>query len=107
MTDTPLAQQPGASSFVVPLRGNHFRDIDAKIAWAEAQPGDQLQLERDPDNEYDPNAIRVVNNDGVWLGFIPKEVAAWLARDMDAGQQFTCTVTDDRELAIEKASDEA
>src|SRR4051812_19482631 len=51
-------------------------------------------LEREPDNEHDPNAVKVnIAGDfkltklrGVQLGYLRKEVAAMLAPKIDAGQ---------------------
>ena len=49
----------------------------------EVHRGDQLILERDPLNEFDPNCIRVLTTTGKWIGFVPKETAAEVAPIMD------------------------
>lgn len=35
--------------------------------------GQELKMELDPENKYDPNAIKVLNLDGDMCGFIPKK----------------------------------
>ncbi len=54
--------------------------------------GAELELRRDPDNAYDPNAI------GVWfgalqLGFLKREIALRVAPNIDAGERYTAAVT--------------
>ena len=51
-----------------------------------------LFVDRDPDNEYDPDAIGVYVEDGDrehHLGFLKRELAAKLAPMMDAGHAIT------------------
>ncbi len=51
------------------------------------------ELVREPNNEHDPNAIRVVIAE-FFLGYVPKNIASWLAPKMDAdetfGAEFVC-----------------
>ena len=47
-------------------------------------PGSPLELHRDRDNEYDANAI-AVHAGGAQVGFVPRELAAELAGELDAG----------------------
>jgi len=62
----------------------------------ELSVGDLLDLEREPDNPYDANAIRVLspNHEGeaAFLGFVAKEIAATLAVIMDVGVKYSATV---------------
>lgn len=44
---------------------------------------DVLNLVREKDNKFDPNAIAVLNMDFKKLGFIPKDTAVGLAKEMD------------------------
>ena len=50
-----------------------------------AAPGRPLVLRRDPANAHDANAIAVDTADGAQLGWIPRELAAELAPELDAG----------------------
>ena len=45
-------------------------------------------LVREPDNQHDPNAIRVALFGEFFMGYIPKEIAVQLAPLMDAGREF-------------------
>ena len=47
--------------------------------------GESVQLVREPNNAYDPNAIRVNLRTGATLGYLTKEVAAVFAKQLDAG----------------------
>jgi len=47
-----------------------------------ANPGEHVVLKREPENQYDPNAIRVDNVMGAQIGHIGRQVAAKLAKYM-------------------------
>jgi very-short-patch-repair endonuclease len=55
-----------------------------KIDFGRLKPGDKLQLVRDPQNNYDCNAIKVLHND-MMLGHVDKQIAAVLAGIIDSG----------------------
>jgi hypothetical protein len=60
---------------------------------ADVGPGRPLELRRDPDNEYDPNAIAVhAPNGGEQVGWVPREIAAELAPDIDSGRPWAAVV---------------
>ena len=46
------------------------------------------RLSREPDNPYDPNAVRVYIGE-MHVGYIPKALAAKLAARIDAGEAVT------------------
>src|ERR687897_1510144 len=56
-----------------------------------ASPGSPLELRRDPGNEHDPNAIMVLAG-GEVIGFVPRELAAKLAGELDAGRPWSAAV---------------
>jgi HIRAN domain len=56
-----------------------------------ADPGASLTLRRDPGNEHDPNAIAVLAGDEQ-VGWVPREVAAELAGELDAGRPWSAVV---------------
>ena len=43
---------------------------------AKLQMGDRIWLEMEPDNRYDPNAIRVTRSNGEQIGYINRHLAA-------------------------------
>jgi hypothetical protein len=59
-------------------------------------PGAALQLRRDPANEHDPNAVAVLTGEGAPLGFVPREVAATLAPQLDDGAAWSAVVLRER-----------
>jgi len=69
------------------VMGTTFTDM-AKL---DIKDNDVLVLNREPTNEYDPNAIRV--SWGVYkIGYIKKELAKDMAKAMDKGIYYNCFV---------------
>ena len=55
----------------VPIAGiNHRKGIRACVGES------PVRLFPEPDNEYDPDAIRIVNIDGIHVGYVPKDMTA-------------------------------
>ena len=54
--------------------------------------GEELNLVRDPGNQYDPNCISANSVDGK-VGYIGKDLAKTLAPLMDSGTRLRCFVT--------------
>jgi hypothetical protein len=61
-----------------------------------AEPGRPLALRRDRDSEHDPNAIAVDDAAGRQLGWVPRDLAARIAPDLDAGTPWSATVLRER-----------
>jgi hypothetical protein len=55
-------------------------------------PGRPLALRRDPDNPHDAAAIAVDVPGGPQAGWVPREVAAELAAELDAGRPWSAVV---------------
>jgi len=53
---------------------------------APVEPGQQVELLREPDNPHDPRAIQVENDRLRTIGYLPRQVSHWLAPLMDAGK---------------------
>ncbi len=62
------------------IRGTSFR----AVKFEDIKPGDRLELHREHDNTFDPNAVRVVH-DGSMVGYIGRDLAVQLAAILDAG----------------------
>jgi hypothetical protein len=62
----------------------------------DAAPGAALALRRDPANEHDPNAIAVLLAGGAQVGWVPREVAAELAGELDAAVAWSAVVLRER-----------
>jgi single-stranded-DNA-specific exonuclease len=86
----PYATIGEASGFNTKVVGVSFEGRQDVVAGLEE--GAALELRRQPDNAYDPNAI------GVWfgalqLGFLKREIAAHVAPNIDGGERYTAEVT--------------
>jgi hypothetical protein len=63
------------------------------VATEDVGPGRALELRRDPANEHDPNAIAVYPaGGGEQVGWVPRELAAELSPELDAGRPLTAVV---------------
>jgi HIRAN domain len=65
---------------------------EAAAVFPELRVGDGLQLAREPDNRFDPNAVRVEWR-GHKLGYVPRRQNAALAWAMDRGETPSARVT--------------
>ncbi|KAL2865645.1 DEAD/DEAH box helicase [Aspergillus lucknowensis] len=79
------SQEGDGSSDAIQL---HYGDLNTKIVGVryyrgQATIGEHVVLKREPQNQYDRNAIRVDNVMGVQVGHIPRNMAAKLANYMD------------------------
>lgn len=79
------------ASFNTKVVGVTFENRQDALAGLEA--GVELQLVRQPDNEFDGNAIAVQLLDGTQLGYLNRALAARLAPVMDAGESYSAAVT--------------
>jgi hypothetical protein len=68
------------------------RHHDAALQSDGAAPGRPVELRRDGANPHDPNAIAVDTGAGEQLGWVPRELAVELARDLDAGSTWSAIV---------------
>src|SRR4051812_17458914 len=77
---------------VVGLAGAARHHGDA-VAAGDVAPGRPLALRRDPDNPHDPSAIAVdPAGGGEQVGWVPREIAAELAPELDAGREWSAVV---------------
>ena len=72
---------------IVRLAGVTFADAQENIKKFGCRDIGSYSLVRVPDNLHDPNAIRV-ELAGLFLGYIPRDLAKDLAPLMDAGRSF-------------------
>lgn len=73
-----------------PLAGFQFHE--GKALWSQLKEGDVLTLAREPENHYDPKAVRV-EWQGHKLGYVPRRENLDLARLLDNGQQLKARIT--------------
>jgi len=88
--DAPELAARGLHVVGVAGAGSHHAEALATHAVA---PGRPLDLRRDPDNPHDPNAIAVhPAGGGEQVGWVPRELAAELAAELDAGRPWSALV---------------
>ena len=74
-----------------------YRYYEAPALAAAIQPGEDLDLVREPDNPHDANAVRVEWR-GRKLGYVPRASNAALAWAMDSGETVTARVAREETL---------
>lgn len=82
----PLAQ---LSLAIVGADYPNKRGPARRFAIAVCRPGDPIELRRELRNQFDEYAIAVFESDGVQLGYVRSERAAWLAPLLDRGEEVT------------------
>lgn len=73
-----------------PLAG--FQYHAGKALWPELKVGDVLTLTREPDNPFDPRAVRV-DWRGQKLGYVPRRENADVTRLLDNGQPLVARIS--------------
>jgi hypothetical protein len=92
--DSPELAARGLRVAGVAGAGQHHAEAVATDA---AEPGRRLELRRDPGNPHDENAIAVhAAGGGDQLGWVPREVAAELAPEMDEGRPWAAVALRDQ-----------
>jgi hypothetical protein len=85
--DSPELAARGLRVVGVAGAGQHHADAVVTDA---AEPGQPLELRRDLANPHDPNAIAVHGEGGgEQLGWVPREIAAELAPEIDEGRPWS------------------
>lgn len=88
----------GRPTVVVAVRGLTYGDRAGNARRLEV--GDTVVLQREPDNPFDANAVRVLLADGADVGYVARDAARGLAARLDADPQaFDATV---RELDVDR-----
>lgn len=77
--------------FQCTLAGANFRPADAREVCKSLSIGDTLELEADPANPYDSNAVRVIAS-GEFIGFIPKTDNTAVAAALTRGEEVLVEV---------------
>ena len=71
-----MEQQTILGTFRRHIAGKDYRPHDVK-------DGDGLHFVREPQNEYDSNAVRIENDECDLVGYIPRTEAKWIAPLLD------------------------
>ncbi|MBT9776178.1 hypothetical protein GPL15_06615 [Clostridium sp. MCC353] len=80
--------------------GCEGKDCSKKVS---ATRGDEVYLKRDYNNLYDKNAIQVVNEKEVLLGYVPRYYCSAFVRMMEEEKNISCHIAS---VNINKCCDE-
>ena len=69
-------------------RGVRYLDDALKELWKKSEPTSPLRLKRDRDNEHDPYAIEILDDEGRELGYVPRYYTQSLAQILDANCSY-------------------
>lgn len=75
------------------IRGLRFRGPEAKSLVSMLRPGDPVGLVREPQNEYDANAVQMIVQ-GTFIGYVQADLAVIVAEYMDQGTLPRAHVSD-------------
>ena len=73
--------------------GTAHLGIEAIHRLGRLRVGSVVTLQREPDNRFDPSAVAVYSDDGVRIGYLPKNGYAEVVRAMDAGIAVSAEIT--------------
>ena len=76
------------------IAGTQFEDRQ-KYVW-NLKVGQLLDLEREPENAFDANAIKIIDKQGNQLGYVEKNVACEIADNIDVGARYRVTVCEEK-----------
>lgn len=98
-TVAPAVRAAGKQSIELqhsPVAG--FQYHHGESLWSRLKPGVPLGLVREPNNSYDPRAVRI-EFDGVKIGYVPRAENATIAHLMDSGRNVSASI-----LAVRESS---
>lgn len=74
------------------IAGVQFRPrIDIVKAMESLKVGQQLILEPEPTNKYDPNAVKITHN-AFHLGYVPAKISSSVSAALEVFDDVTCTL---------------
>lgn len=75
------------------LVGVQFRPASAKEIVDNLEIGQDLTLEHEPSNEYDINAVKVLDpQSGEFIGYIERSMNYEIAKHLEESSPYTCKV---------------
>ena len=86
----------------IQLAGLNFRPREAKDLVAVLTAGHELALEREPDNRFDPFAVRVIDpNTEIHIGYVPRTASQEISSALASGADYKAIlVTPDAKFPI-------
>lgn len=81
--ELPALEKVGLATLTYSVVGTDYSPERTSVCES-LRKGDSIILEREPDNDYDPFAIMVKSKENKQCGYLPAELAKWLAVVLDA-----------------------
>jgi hypothetical protein len=78
-----MAPLPSMSVAVVGVPYDPKRGFEVRLC----RPGDPVQLQPEPKNKHDGNAVAVYSERGAQLGYLPAERAPWISKLIRQGRE--------------------
>ncbi|TZG24593.1 HIRAN domain-containing protein [Sphingomonas montanisoli] len=85
----------GWNDFKLPVVGCRYQNDDGTSRQDElrrCQPGEPIDLFREPDNPHDERAVAVVSARGVCVGYISRNYNGWIGSKIDRGYDVRAIV---------------
>jgi hypothetical protein len=73
--------------FIAGVKFHNLKDVISDI-----EEGSEFDLVPDPDNKFDPNAVKI-EFAGVICGFVPMKISAEISAAIEAGTELVCQAT--------------
>jgi hypothetical protein len=92
--ETERIEQEGRTYTLAVVGVSHKNEdgTDRQAIIKRCRAGDPLELRREPENRYDPNAIAVLLEDGRQIGYLSRENAEWVAEVMDRDRRVAVSI---------------
>ena len=77
------------------IAGVQFRPLEAKEEIKKLLKNQELMLELEPENKFDPNAVKIISlsEEGkCFLGYVPKKFSAEVSAVLEVGINLECIV---------------
>ncbi len=82
--------EPTTTTVKFKVAGLYYRDYDTRRKAASIEPFNPIFFERQPDNEYDRNAVKVKMDPYTFIGYVPKEYSFIFAKNIDNIVDASC-----------------
>jgi hypothetical protein len=77
-----------------PVAGVKFRPVEAQAVANTLEEGDQLELELEPSNKFDPKAIKIIEPEsGAHIGYVPRSHNSSTHENLQMDLPFTAEVS--------------
>lgn len=83
------------------IKGLHYRSDEAKNEAMRLIAGNEVELECEPDNSFDPYAVKILSN-GFHIGYISKNISYYITNDIKQGGYISIVSSTDISYKADK-----